>query len=1015
MFKRTLVASLVFALVGCAGTSTDSSSSQGISSSKAEVSSSSLLASSSLASSITEASSSLSSISSASAPLSSQASNSSIALSDCATEVSQGEDLYSAKICSICHGAAGTNGVTSGGNGGMITPVSAAQLWGKSSTQKLLSTYITEDMGRKASGGCDEDCGNAIAAYLTSNTNDPWCPSHNTVSSSSSAPELPDAVRVPALIQSENYVNAFDTTPENKGSCGDANQAVDMQPKTSGVGTCDVNWTAAGEYLDYNITVAQAGGFDFYVSLASVAADKTVTVQVGVEEGGNTLNVGNAEAPAMGWTTFKSVKAGTKQLAKGQYTVRITVSTGGLNIDALDVRKMGVELPYIPTDAELENGYKTWTESCDTCHGAKGEGAQSYPAPLNLLAFSRSELIDVIYQTMPKALNGQDAKVLCDQTCAKNVADFMINGYQGVDDAAIFGCEENPIASMPNTPIRLLTTAQFSKLVERVYAPLNINAANMIEDGTFVDDNNANGFVTNTGVIAGKDNIESMITLAEKVGQQAGNNFSKLMGCGINQACVTNYIKQYGEQLYRKTLNNTQVAELMVLFNANKNAAGIGHVTAAMLLSGSTLYQFEKAVTERKRLQPREIAERLSFLIWGMPTDVELLNIAKSGALNTPEGLRMQALAMLDDPRAAEGLRQFYDDYLSIESDYSVVGNDSFQGGGTIPLGECTATAQCAAKYPGLGADDCKDSQTNGYCLCAGQVCAQIGGGESDSGADFSVTAKVISDDILRFTSYLTRETSGTFKDLMNSRVAFVDATMANIYGVQPGANAMAYLGGKKVTLPAAQRAGLLTRAGFVIKGSGKKVGLTSPTQRGESIRIHTLCQEPPAVPGDVPFPEIPDPKEKTWVEVLKEIHLKDNDPSTPNPCVACHTAIDPIGFAFENYTLNGQYINIYPNGLPIDAAGWLEPLLGEPRDFDGARFNNAIEFSNVLGGSDDAAACFAETWMSYALARTIVGSAPDSCAAETLKKDFKEANYSLSELLVAIVTNPSFSFRNAE
>jgi len=82
----------------------------------------------------------------------------------------------------------------------------------------------------------------------------------------------------------------------------------------------------------------------------------------------------------------------------------------------------------------------------------------------------------------------------------------MINGYQGVDDAAIFGCEENPIASMPNTPIRLLTTAQFTKLVERVYAPLNINAANMIEDGTFVDDNNANGFVTNTGVIAGKDN-----------------------------------------------------------------------------------------------------------------------------------------------------------------------------------------------------------------------------------------------------------------------------------------------------------------------------------------------------------------------------------------------------------------------------------------------------------------------------------------------------------------------------
>ena len=84
-------------------------------------------------------------------------------------------------------------------------------------------------------------------------------------------------------------------------------------------------------------------------------------------------------------------------------------------------------------------------------------------------------------------------------------------------------------------------------------------------------------------------------------------------------------------------------------------------------------------------------------------------------------------------------------------------------------------------------------------------------------------------------------------------------------------------------------------------------------------------------------------------------------------------------------------------------------------KDYDDTTFNDALELSEILAGSDDAAACFAETWMSYALARTIVGSAEDSCAAEKLKDTFKNKNYSLKELIVGIVTNPAFRFRNPE
>lgn len=1007
MFNRLLAGTAVLVLAGCVATEPPESSSSSSSlsenvSSSAQLSSSSLRSSSapaSVASSSSEVP--ISSSSSSSVVASVPAVSSSVASSAAADvngDFELGKAVYNAQ-CVGCHNADGK------GFGQDLTSMSVAEYPSFAALVAYNDTSMPLNNGPK----CVDDCALNVTRYIVDFYQGiSWAASSSSAGASSSqAPNVP-AVQVPAKIESEDFVNFEDSTPENKGSCGDMSQPVDMQPKASGGGTCDVNWTDAGEWLEYRIKVANAERFDVYVSLASFAVGKTVTVSVAGQV------VGTAAAPGKGWTSFEAVKVGSKQLSAGEHTVRITIDTGSLNVDYLELVKYVAEPPYIPTEAELQAGYKYWTESCDTCHGDKGEGTFTYPFEINLLAYTRGELIQKIYNDMPP----NNSQVACDMACATNVADFMLHGYPGINEEPELGCATNPITDHPNTPIRLLTSAQYGKLVSQVFAPLGLNMNNLIPNGTFVDDKNATGFVSNTGITAAKDNVEKMIEMAETIGTRAGNNFGKLMTCGINEACVKNYIRSYGEQLYRAPLNTTQVNELATLFSANPNAKGVGHVTAAMLLAGSTVYQYETAVTERKLLKPREIAERMSFLIWGMPADKALLDKAASGALNTIAGIRTEAEAMLADPRAAEGLRTFYDDYLKIAADYKVIGHDSVQGGGDIPLGECSSTTQCKTMY--AGATDCKNS-AGGVCYCGTEVCAQMNGnGEAPSGADFTVTAKQISDDIMRFTNYLTRQTDGSFSDLMVSRKAFVDATMAKIYGVENAANnsGNTYLGGKEVTLPISERAGLLTRAGFSIYGSGEKVGLTSPTQRGEHVRKHILCQEPPAIPGDPPpFPDIPDPKEKTWVEVLKEIHLKDNDndPTTPNTCVACHEAIDPVGFAFENYTLNGQYINAYPNGRAIDASGWLVSLNDGGKDYDDATFNDALELSEILASSDDAAACFAETWMSYALARTIVGSAEDSCAAEKLKDTFKNKNYSLKELIVGIVTNPAFRFRNPE
>jgi hypothetical protein len=344
------------------------------------------------------------------------------------------------------------------------------------------------------------------------------------------------------------------------------------------------------------------------------------------------------------------------------------------------------------------------------------------------------------------------------------------------------------------------------------------------------------------------------------------------------------------------------------------------------------------------------------------------LDKAYANGLNTVDALRTEALRMLNDPKAQGGLRAFYDGYLGLDKTLRIEGKD------TNPA--------------------------------------------TQTGADFTVTYNNVSSEIMRFASHLTVRTEGTFSDLLLSPKAFVDNKMAAVYGVPASAltNAPTYLNGKEVTLNSSERAGLYTRSGSLVLGGGPKVGLSSPTQRGEHFRKIMLCQQPPEAPGDVEFPELPDPSTKSWVQILKDVHLKDNDnnPNTPNPCVSCHTAFDPIGFAFEHYTLNGQYISRYPSGFAIEPEGWFQAL-EENKDYDAVTFGDALELSEVLAKSDDAAACFGKTWLNYGLARQVVRSSKDHCAAEQLADNFKTKNYSLRELILEVVSNPSFRFRNPE
>src|SRR5690606_20671822 len=82
---------------------------------------------------------------------------------------------------------------------------------------------------------------------------------------------------------------------------------------------------------------------------------------------------------------------------------------------------------------------------------------------------------------------------------------------------------------------------------------------------------------------------------------------------------------------------------------------GIRTALEAILSSPSFVFRLERAPQRTAgaayRLNDLALASRLSFFLWGLPPDQELLDIAAAGKLTDRE-LERQARRMLADPRA---------------------------------------------------------------------------------------------------------------------------------------------------------------------------------------------------------------------------------------------------------------------------------------------------------------------------------------------------------------------------
>ncbi len=142
------------------------------------------------------------------------------------------------------------------------------------------------------------------------------------------------------------------------------------------------------------------------------------------------------------------------------------------------------------------------------------------------------------------------------------------------------------------------------------------------------------------------------------------------------RVCARQIITRLGGAAYRRPLTAAEVDRLMPFYEtaAAKGGFEIGVRGAleAVLASPHFVFRLERAPTDARsggtyRVADVDLASRLSFFIWGLPPDKDLLDAAARRELSSPGGLEKHARRMLIDPRSDALATRFAAQWLRLQ------------------------------------------------------------------------------------------------------------------------------------------------------------------------------------------------------------------------------------------------------------------------------------------------------------------------------------------------------------
>jgi mono/diheme cytochrome c family protein len=319
-------------------------------------------------------------------------------------------------------------------------------------------------------------------------------------------------------------------------------------------------------------------------------------------------------------------------------------------------------------------------------------------------------------------------------------------------------------------------------------------------------------------------------------------------------ACAGKIIRTLAGQAYRGPLTTQDVEGLQQFFQQGRRdggdfESGIRMALQAILASPRFLFRLEETPAtvrpgQNFRITDLDLAERLSFFLWGLGPDDELLTIAQRGTLRAPGVLAAQVTRMLQDPKAEALATRFGSQWLRLQ-DLDKIHPD-------------------ALLFPYY---------------------------------DATLAAALKQETELFFDSIVREDRS--ILDLLTADYTFVNERVARHYGI-PNVNGPDF---RRVTLADDNRRGLLGHGSILALTS--VADRTSPVLRGKWIMEVLLASPPPAPPPNVPT--LDETKAEAGDKFLTTRERMEQHRANPQ-CNSCHRVIDPLGLALENFDVTGRW-----------------------------------------------------------------------------------------------------------
>ena len=332
-----------------------------------------------------------------------------------------------------------------------------------------------------------------------------------------------------------------------------------------------------------------------------------------------------------------------------------------------------------------------------------------------------------------------------------------------------------------------------------------------------------------------------------------------------DDGCAEQFIRLYGEQLFRRPLSEAEVSARVATARAGGEAGdfydGLELALTSMLIAPEFMFRIETAerdpATGELRLDPYTQASRISFLLWDAGPDSELLAAAQSGDLASEDGLQRQIDRLAASPRLEDGVRAFFADMLQVSA---------FEG--------LTKDPAIYPKFSQAVANSAREE-----------------------------TMRTVIDQLV------TKERD--YRELFTTQETWINRNLASVYKV-PFASKEDWA---TYRFPdEAGRSGILTQVTFLSLFSHP--GRSSPTIRGVKLFEIFLGQPTPEPPADVDFSKVEASNGGT-------VRGRLIDHMTNDGCTACHSVSDPAGLTLEHFDSLGQHRTM-EDGRLIDVSGIL-------------------------------------------------------------------------------------------